>query len=381
MSSPAHSARAVAGALTMALTLACGRDAPPPEAVVVDTGPVVLAIDSVPLLEIPGSFNDQLVFSRLAGATRFDDGRLVLADALSHELIIVDTLGRVAHRTGRRGAGPGEFESVSWMGRCGGDSLFVHDGVLARMSVFDAAGEYVRMFRLAVPSPALMTCSRDGVILAATAPPEAMVPPVEGAYPRMVGQVTLMNTMGDSIGALGEISLGRNRTLGTLTSFVVLPALIGVATAESMAVEFRSHDGAVRGRRDLGIDRVPATDSHLEAAIDQRAGRVPGGVDTESPVRQILRRSGVPALLPAYREAIHDEAGTIWLVTSAWGDPVTRFLGISADPSDTTRPRTFEVNREFTVHEIGPRHLLMGFEDEGGMPYVAVYRIGRDTTP
>jgi hypothetical protein len=78
------------------------------------------------------------------------DGRMVLADTRRYELYIVDRDGRLLHRLGRRGSGPGEFENlwfVHWAEW--GREFWVEDQRLIRVSRFDLEGIYLGSFNYA----------------------------------------------------------------------------------------------------------------------------------------------------------------------------------------------------------------------------------------
>ena len=69
---------------------------------------------------------------------------VLLADDDVMQILRIDSTGRVTQRIGRKGGGPGEFMSISWMGSSAGDSIYVWDGNQRRLSVFSPAGAFVR---------------------------------------------------------------------------------------------------------------------------------------------------------------------------------------------------------------------------------------------
>ena len=64
-------------------------------------------------------------------------GRTVVLDAASLQLRTLDSAGRVIARGGGKGAGPGEFQSVSQLFPIGIDSIAVWDPTLRRVTAFD----------------------------------------------------------------------------------------------------------------------------------------------------------------------------------------------------------------------------------------------------
>lgn len=78
--------------------------------------------------------------------------------------------GRLMQSIGAKGSGPGEFRSVRWMGLGANDSLYVWDSVLRRLSIFSAAGSFVRAEspEHGMAQPAVFGRLRDGRWLVVT---------------------------------------------------------------------------------------------------------------------------------------------------------------------------------------------------------------------
>lgn len=142
--------------LIAAATLtACGPDSPSHgEAVVRDSAGVRIVENSAPawregegwrmsdepILEI-GVLEGQPEYQlfQVRGAIRLSDGRIVVANAGSHELRIYDPRGRFLTSVGREGSGPGEFRALGSLDRLGSDSLITWDWRNNRAQVFDDA--------------------------------------------------------------------------------------------------------------------------------------------------------------------------------------------------------------------------------------------------
>jgi hypothetical protein len=93
---------------------------------------------------------DPYVFGRIAGTTRLSDGRIVIADAIAHQIRFFDRDGRFLHGAGGKGSGPGEYEYFSEMLRYLADSLVVIDYEGGRQNILDAQGVYQRSFRFSL---------------------------------------------------------------------------------------------------------------------------------------------------------------------------------------------------------------------------------------
>ena len=105
-------------------------------------------VDS-PLVHIGVVEGDPLYqLHRVIGAVRLTDGRIVVANGGTNELRFYDHMGRYLSTAGRTGEGPGEFRQLARLDAMRGDTLVVFDGALRRISLFDAAGTFVRTFGL-----------------------------------------------------------------------------------------------------------------------------------------------------------------------------------------------------------------------------------------
>lgn len=97
------------------------------------------------LLTVAGA--DHPAFVSHPGVTGVSDSRghryFVFAPSTA-EIKVFDRTGRFVHTIGRRGEGPGEFESARHVLVGPEDSLFVFDQRLARMTVFDPSWELAR---------------------------------------------------------------------------------------------------------------------------------------------------------------------------------------------------------------------------------------------
>lgn len=77
-------------------------------------------------------------------ATRLADGRIVVANGGSNELLVFDAAGTYLAAWASQGEGPGEFLSLATVHRWAGDSLVAADSEQGRVSVFDLEGNHGR---------------------------------------------------------------------------------------------------------------------------------------------------------------------------------------------------------------------------------------------
>lgn len=104
-------------------------------------------VEPEPALEIGAEVHDSTHF--LYGALdveRLEDGRLVVENRGTSQLLVYDSLGAFVEGVGREGGGPGEFERMRGLYRCGGDTL-VENG-LYLVTLFDAKLNFVRTARI-----------------------------------------------------------------------------------------------------------------------------------------------------------------------------------------------------------------------------------------
>lgn len=71
------------------------------------------------------------------GGAVLSDGRVAILNRGTRQLLYFGADGTFLEAVGRKGGGPGEFTDPRWLGRGGGDTVFVWDPALARLSIFD----------------------------------------------------------------------------------------------------------------------------------------------------------------------------------------------------------------------------------------------------
>jgi len=105
------------------------------------------------------------MLDRLGGAVRLSDGRIVVANRLTHELRFFDAAGKHVRSVGRRGDGPGEFRDPFYFHVLPGDTLYVGDFSPFRFLVFSPEGDWVRTVTpdpMEINTPAMRGILDDG---------------------------------------------------------------------------------------------------------------------------------------------------------------------------------------------------------------------------
>lgn len=99
------------------------------------------------------------------GGTVLGDGKIVLLNAGTRQLLFFSEAGRYVSASGREGRGPGEFVRPSWLTRGMGDTLFVWDNRERRLSLFDSEGEFLSSRRVPGRLPSVRGRFEDGSFL------------------------------------------------------------------------------------------------------------------------------------------------------------------------------------------------------------------------
>ena len=91
-------------------------------------------VETEPLVEIGTvSGAPEYQFADVVAAVRLSNGDIVVADRGAAELRSYDAAGNFQWRAGRFGEGPGEFQSLEFLGTTAGDTLVTFDNSLVRV--------------------------------------------------------------------------------------------------------------------------------------------------------------------------------------------------------------------------------------------------------
>lgn len=108
-------------------------------------GPAIELVEIRRIGRLEGT-ND--AFGRIVDVRADSRGRIFVADDLNHRVGVFSPAGMFIQNLGRRGQGPGEFESPWAIGIDARDSVFVWDMTQARISVFGPDLVFRRSFRI-----------------------------------------------------------------------------------------------------------------------------------------------------------------------------------------------------------------------------------------
>jgi hypothetical protein len=104
----------------------------------------------VPEMRIGSPDDPSYALTRVSAVTVGPDGRLDVAQPMDANLRVFDRSGEFVRTIGRRGQSPGEFQDITSMG-WRGDSLWVVDLLLSRVTYFSPDGTHLHTARVAGP--------------------------------------------------------------------------------------------------------------------------------------------------------------------------------------------------------------------------------------
>ena len=113
----------------------------------------VCSLADTPDVRVASPASGEWVLFRISDIGRMEDGRLVVLNRSSQELLMFDRGGSYLRSIGRQGEGPGEFMDPIELDFVGGDSIIVWDWELGRTVLFGPDGSHERSVRLQPPVP------------------------------------------------------------------------------------------------------------------------------------------------------------------------------------------------------------------------------------
>lgn len=364
---------------------------------IADAGPV----DDAPVLpwrlgETPsvrvgglGGGEDQQ-FVEISDAAILRDGRLLVADGRTGLVRMFGPLGDLLGQVGSSGEGPGEFRSPASLNVVRGDSIWIWDRALWRMSLFDSAGVFVRSERYD--------------------PTAADLYPLQDMWPervRLGGQGSrLIRLVRKSIikvsGGAGQDSVGlavHRHGAGTVDLMGILPREEQVEVEAPWGPATVTPPLAAGPRIALGPMDDPACMGHESVpevlCIDAAGNRVglrwesgPRSVRPDDPaiaswgdetveaysekisetdLRSMMDAVQAPRFYPAFSDLLFDELGYLWIgLGPSSGKPAaTEYLVFGLDLHLAGRMvlPTMEVAEIGTDHVLGVRRDALGVEE------------------
>ncbi len=361
---------------------ACGREAAPegayavrdsagvqivsnPSAVVGDSAcPVV---DSVPAFTIGGAeAQGPYDVGRVTGVRRLPDGSVLVLNGTTSELRIFDSTGHYLRSAGRKGSGPGEFQSPYHLGWYGPDTLMVQDFGTSRLTLLGTDGSLLLQVGGFV-SPGQGTTGRQRS-------PTRLV--------RVSRAGAVLDTLGvfpgsENVSVVTErTAFVMQATFGRSTTFAVADSLVYVGDNDRYRVLVYAG-----GRRLVRVitrtQRPGPVTPAMAESVTARSNRATANPRFREMQEQARAADKLPATLPAYRSIAPDADGWLWV--RPYSD--TRDGALPWDVFDATGRLRCAVRlpADFAAQEIGHAHLTGVARDEDGVEQVRAYRVRRIT--
>lgn len=255
------------------------------------------------------------------------DGRLYVADRASAQLRAYDLdSGEIVAVTGQRGYGPGEFQWLGWLGRCGETpELVTFDPIQQRISVFAADLQHIRTFRLDHSGWLrwIRCAGQEALVGAYTIGADG--PSAIGPYRTQVELATFSIVNGSRIRRAGVFP-GEDRyfdgsndgpqRLGRAPVLASLPDGFVFGTSDNWMLTVHDRAGGVLDSLTLDQPLVRVEDAEIAEHHDnmleawRRAGRPRQWLDA---TRQAYERYVYPSRYPAYSEAVASSGGYTWV--------------------------------------------------------------------
>jgi hypothetical protein len=349
------------------------------------------AVEDEPVLQIGGATATGLAaLYRVSDAGTLPDGGLVVANVGSQELRFFGPDGEPLGTAGSHGSGPGEFRDLNHVDVLPDGAVFVFDGLLARVTVFERDGEVRSVESYPVPGAGYAFFRGrlpDGRVLAFRGWISS-----SAATPRRTGRYRTRDALvlagSDRLDTLGVLPGSDNFILiqedgDPLYTSPPLPrgrrdVVVGdrIFTAGTERYEIRQLDAtgetvAIIRRQ---MEPVPAGPEHVDAFRSARldASDTPSNRRT---VEAILDAAELPEHVPVLSGLLGDQKGNLWVQPSD-------FLGFS--PSqwsvfDSTGAWVTDVTLPVSgrVFEIGDGYVLGVWRDDLDAEQVRVYRLSK----
>lgn len=323
-------------------------------------------------------------FEFIAGATRLDDGGVIVADAGADELRAYDATGSHVWSTGRDGEGPGEFRNIGWVRRLGADSVMVYDRSLRRVSTFDVNGGFGRVTRLAAPGgafrPGAVGVFSDASMLVLAS---VTVRPTPSTGIQRESAIVMLyasdGSVADSIfaGVGSEWYMASSRILlprafGRLLVVEAFADRIYVGDSEEYDVRVYTSVGSLISLVRLARPRSVVSQEDIGRWEEQRIERT-SGTDQQRVIRSLADEMPFPDTFPVFQRFVADHVGNLWVeqyrrvgqeaTRFDVFDPYGRYLGMVTGPNG------------LRIFEIGDDYVLGRWSDDLDVHHVRVHAL------
>jgi hypothetical protein len=335
--------------------------------------------------------------SRVVRALQLRDGGVVLADEDSREIRFFDAGGKHVRSVGRRGGGPGEFQSLSGLARFRGDSLAAWDNRAGRLSILAPDGRFARAVtpRELAMYPRFFGAFADGSWLVSPGfNPGSMFNSDRAGEHRTTLTLLRMGPEGELLDTLGsfpglEVIASRQGIVASNDrvvfgrDFEVAVGNAHVYGGDTDRFEVRAFSKAGAVERVVRLARAPVrvTDTHVELNAEKEAEGAKTEFASMSPGMRAAMEQAAAAkteiphrpTFPAFARILVDDRDNVW-VADYPAPGATRVQWRIFDPSGVARGFV-DVPSGLLVQDVAGGYLLGIERDDDGVERVRRYRL------
>jgi hypothetical protein len=314
-------------------------------------------------------------------------GQVWVANDGSHQVLAFSGEGESLLAFGREGKGPGEFERVSDVS-VAGDSIFVSDLRLGRLTIFDHEGAVVGVLGLGGGwwlGAEFIDRLDDGsvVLLKHEAPPAEMVGHVE--FEAVLYRAAEVGDQPEVVDRFPGLEVFYRQEGDIVRSQQIPFARSGVAASSGTVVAYGTTDRPTirrfsprRQLAPLTLSREPAKATKRLIRREQRRllGLAPGE-DLPQAMRANLAEVPEPEVLPLYGSLAVGNDGSVWAIpaTSTAPEPVAvTILRPDGSPTKVTFPKRLQ------ILDVTSTRVLAVERDALDVESVVVYRLKAEPT-
>ena len=304
-------------------------------------------------------------------------GQVFVADGMVNSIYIFSDSGVLTDVVGSFGSGPGEFEDISGIHVGPGDSVYVLDSDLYRLSVFEP-----RMHRLAY------SFRVEGVGLS---DPAQLLGVVNNGF-LVVYRLAMSPDFGNTVDRQATVNfLSRHGTItnGPIVSLpdweyavssrytLLIPfgrkfkfhlggdGLIYSGLSDVIAIQMTTVEGRTQGVVQHDHPTVSVTQKDINNYVS----------DMSPEAKRLIRQSDLPRTMPAYKTFTVDDRERIWIQRfGEGGEPSGEWLLLNKD-GNVVGKAALPVSENLYVIRKG---IAYGSgKSESGAPYIVAYRINK----
>ena len=344
--------------------------------------------------------------SGIVGVVRLSDGRLAVANGVGPDIRFFDASGAHLLTAGRKGSGPGEYQTMTGFFPFGGDSLIVADMMTRRMTVLTPGGEMARTYSLggsggmqvgeqSVSLAIPVGVFPDGTVLAMAQAFRVNQGPM-GVYRDTAAYVTfgpdgaaldramrmpgidmeqvVMNFQGREFTAPSPVPLGRISMVAARANW------IAAARNDSYEIELHDRAGGLKKLVRVLVAPTPIAEAdqaaHRKEQLEAMAN-APGMAAVPEPLKEQMRtrieQAKYPATYPYILDMRFDPGGNLWAAEVQRAGVTMRRYAVF-DSTGTLLGRVVMPDR-FTPFWVGRDAVAGVWKDADDVEYVRVYEL------